>query len=589
MEFRRVVMQRNVWYMAISTIVLLVIINNCVYFFITRNMLVDQLDKELQVLGKQIESSVEQTRMGSQMFEDQIGRELRSASIAAKYALNSDVEQVSNGRLTELAKELDIEHITLLKKQDNKDIVLYRSSDPTQLMKSTREWEPWFRIFQELYEMKGISHEWVGMTLPFFWSGPYEVASTDYEKIYKWGYFYDGTTNYMIDPYVDYEVLAKYNQETGLDRLFENLKAANNSILEINIVNPDTFPNDSVTVNKDGSIREHVVQRPVLYGSYQYESSYDEQDVKKAYLNSENVSREEKLGNSHTYKMFIPVEATNDKIAIVDEDGDQMRGYVLVIVSDYSLIQEQLRESIVRVALITIMVTAIMLPIVITVMRYFRRLRDQAVQVAQDTYIEEINALFQSIRSQRHDFINQVQTIHSLTKMKMYDELEKFTEAIAGEIHYVNDFINIGNPTVAALVRSKISQAEGYKIDFVRDVKGVNLHAMAGKTLDINRILGNLIDNAFDEVLKHHEQYRKVILYGREQDGMLYLKVTNYCADANGTIKSPLFAMGFTSKGGEHQGLGLSIVSNLIKQYKGELEVSAVDEHYIEFLVVIPV
>jgi len=524
MDFRRVAMQRNIWYMAISTIVLLVVINNCVYFFITRSMLVEQLDTELQVLGKQIESSVEQTRKGSQMFEDQIGRELRSASIAAKYALSNDIELITNDQLTGLATELDISHITLLKQMDNKDILLYRSSDPSQLMKSTRDWDPWFRIFNELYDLKTISHEWVGMTLPSFWSGPYEVASTDNKKIYKWGYFYDGTTNFMIDPYVDNVAMTNYNQATGLDRLFENLKKANDSILEISIVNPNTFPNDSVTVNKDGSVREHVVQRPVLYGSYDFPSSYDEQDVKKAYLESENVSRTEKIGGSHTYKMFIPVQVPDDKLAMVDENGSEMGGYVLVIVSDYSLIQEKLLESIIRVAIITIMVTAIMLPIVITVMRYFRKLREQAVQVAQDTYIEEINALFQSIRSQRHDFINQVQTIHSLTKMKMYDELEKFTEAIAGEIHYVNDFINIGNPTVAALVRSKISQAEGFKIDFVRDVKSVNLHAMAGKTLDINRILGNLIDNAFDEVLKHSEQNRKVILYGREQEGMLYLK-----------------------------------------------------------------
>lgn len=582
-------MQRNIWLMAISSIIVLVIVNNSVYFYITKNMLEDQLNKELQVLGQQIQSSAEQARTGSQMFETQISRELHAASIAAKYALDSDVEYITNEQLVKLAEELNISHITLLKKMEDEDIILYKSSDPSQLNKSTRGWEPWFRIFHDLFARKNVSQKWLGDASQNFWSGPYEVSSTDYSKVYKWGYFYDGTTNYMIDPYVDYTAVDNYNQATGLDHLFENLKKANSSILELSIVNPNTFPNGSVTVDGDGAIRQHVVQRPVLYGSYNYRSEHDIQDVRKAFNDNISFSREEKVGNNHTYKMFIPVVATNEQLAMVDENGAPMSSYVLVIVSDYSLIIEKLMDSIIRVALITIVVTSIMLPLVIFVMRYFRSLREQAVQVAQDTYTEEINALFHSIRSQRHDFINQVQTIHSLTKMKMYDELEKFAEAIAGEIHIVNDYINIGNPTVAALIRSKISQAEGFKIEFVRDIKGVNLHAMAGKALDINRILGNLIDNAFDEVMKYDESNRLVKLYGREQDGLLFVKVSNYCTNAHQVINNPLFKSGFSSKGGEHQGLGLSIVAGLVKQYKGDLEVYAIDENHIEFSVIIPV
>jgi len=581
-------MRRNIWLITISSIVILVIVNNAVFFYITRYLLQDELEQQLISLGEQIRHAAEQKVVGLELFEEQISRELRAASIAAKYALDPDIENITPQQLEDLAEELNIAHITLLKKLEDNDIVLYQSSDPKQINKSTATWDPWHRIFHELFAGKEIDEEWLGTSLANFWSGPYEVSSTDYTNIYKWGYFYDGTSNYMIDPYVDYTAVNTYNEATGLDRLFQDLIRSNETLLEISIVNPLTFPNDKVTIEEDGSERKHNVQRPVLYGSYNYKSPHDETDVRKAFNSRERIIRTERIDDAYTYKMFIPVFVSNEHIAMVDEDGLPMEGYVLVITSNYEHILQSLKESVVKVALITMLLMSIMVPAVIFVMNYFKNLREEGVRVAQDTYVEEINALFQAIRSQRHDFINQVQTIHSLAKLKHYDELQKFTEEIAGEIHVINDYMNIGHPAIAALIRSKLSQAEAYHINFTHDVKAVKLTTLAGQALDINRILGNLIDNAFDEVLKYEEGLREISLYGREQNNTLQLTISNYCENAKQRVASPLFKSGFSTKSGDHQGLGLSIISTIVKQYKGEISLNALDENTISFEVRIP-
>ncbi|MGO4376324.1 sensor histidine kinase, partial [Paenibacillus sp. MCAF20] len=157
----------------------------------------------------------------------------------------------------------------------------------------------------------------------------------------------------------------------------------------------------------------------------------------------------------------------------------------------------------------------------------FRQSRDKAVRVTQETYIDEINQMFHSIRAQRHDFLNHVQTIHSLAELRKTRELAAYTKELTGEIRLMNDIINIGNPAIAALIRSKISQAESHKIQFACSFSGLNMQEMGAKTLDVNRILGNLIDNAFDEVLKYPDEQRIVNLVGNQTDCELELTISN--------------------------------------------------------------
>ena len=120
--------------------------------------------------------------------------------------------------------------------------------------------------------------------------------------------------------------------------------------------------------------------------------------------------------------------------------------------------------------------------------------------------MEEINQLFHSIRAQRHDFMNHVQTIHSLAELNKMDELKAYTSELTGEIRQMNDIINIGNPAIAALIRAKISQAELLKVRFETNINDMNKMELGVKSLDMTRIFGNLIDNAYDEVMNYPEE-----------------------------------------------------------------------------------
>jgi len=115
------------------------------------------------------------------------------------------------------------------------------------------------------------------------------------------------------------------------------------------------------------------------------------------------------------------------------------------------------------------------------------------------------------------------------------------------------------------------------------------MQGMGAKTLDVNRILGNLIDNAFDEVLKYDEGRRQVTLIGTQDEHSLEFVISNTCDNASQVAAEPLFEAGYSTKHKkEFQGLGLSIVKEVAVQYKGEVRVIAEAPDKIAFIVKIP-
>lgn len=577
--------QRYGWLLFALVIVMLLLINNTIYYYTTKRSLEQSLSHEMSSVAKQIEISVEQSRQGAEKYQELIGANLRTAAIAAQYALDPDIERVSNDELVELSERLGVLHITLLKRTSD-NIVLYKSSDPKQLGVKTSSWKPWYEAFNQLFDDQQVTMDW-GQSLPNFWTGPFEVATTDTSKVRKWGYYFDGSTNYITDPYVSYEMQEQYEEVTGVNRLIEQTIEQNASLLEITAFNPRTFPHGELTTRTDkGEELKHITQQPIIYGTYNYKDEEDVEYIVRSYETNQPLTVNTTINGKHVLKKFIPVEIT--KVAsIVDEQGQPLERYVLSIVSDYRSIQETLDDQFMNIGVIIGIVTVLSGLVVWVAICVFRSSRERVVRETQQTYLDEMNQLFDAIRGQRHDFINHVQTMHSMASLNKVTELKAYAKELSGEIHELNELITIDNPSIAALIRSKLSQAGTQKVRMECRFEGMGKLELGVKSLDLTRILGNLIDNALDEVNRYAEDKRRIEVTGL-LDGELEFCVSNYTERADVLKETFWFEAGYTDKGGSHQGLGLSIVRKIVEHYKGTLRVELDQPNKISIFVRLP-
>jgi len=582
--------RRNSLLVAILLMIVLIGINNAVYYFMAKRSLENGMRHEMLAVAKQIQLSIEQSRLGGEVFQDQIGRELRAVSIATQYALDPDIDQVTNEQLQELADKLDVTHISLFRHNAEKDdIIIEKSSDPKELSRGSKTWDPWYKAFEQLLALEPVSVKW-GQTLKQFWTGPFESASTDVEKIYKWGYYYDGSTNYMIDPYISNDMMHQYEEATGVNRMIKRAVEENGSLLEITGINPETFPlgGPVLTKNEIGEWVEHITQQPIIFGQYDYRTASDVSSVEEAYRSNRTVTVNAYTNGKHVLKTFIPVEIPKGS-SILDKEGESIERYILTIVSDYKFVQDSLDKQFLNIGLIVTIITVVSVLAVMLTVTYFRRTRDKVAKDAQLTYVDEMNQLLLSVRAQRHDFLNYVQTIQSLADLGKVDELKSYTRELAGDIQLTNDMINIGNPAIAALLRSKLAQANERKIRFDTEFRGLDKLDFGIKSLDLTRMIGNLIDNAFDEVMKYPEERRLIRLEGALAGGQLEFVIRNTCDDAEQLIaESKLLEQGYSTKAEGHQGLGLAIVQDIVASYKGTLQVSADSGGHIIFAVRLP-
>ena len=220
---------------------------------------------------------------------------------------------------------------------------------------------------------------------------------------------------------------------------------------------------------------------------------------------------------------------------------------------------------------------------IVLMMQANRRLKEsyEALQISHRN-LEELNS---ELRTQRHDYLNNLQVVYGLMELEEYEELQRFLQPVFKDMLKTGKALRTSKPAINALLKAKIGEAENRKIDFYIEVK-TDLAGLHIEDWELCKILANLLDNAMT-ALEGKEGERRITLDISEEPQQYRFSVANNGPEIPPHMREVIFGQGITTKKGEGHGMGLFIVMNVLKSYGGTMKLRS-EEHETEFLFTLP-
>lgn len=205
--------------------------------------------------------------------------------------------------------------------------------------------------------------------------------------------------------------------------------------------------------------------------------------------------------------------------------------------------------------------------ILVQLRQQVRGFQERIENIIDKQYQAELLNFMQVIRSQRHDFNFHIQTIYGMIEGGQFEECKAYVSSMMKTVKSTNDILPLYHPATCALLNTfrEMALQKGLQMEIeIHD----NLQFIASSVFETNTILGNLLQNAIDELELHPENESRVIkllIIKRGRNNII--KVSNQC-HLTPEEMSRVFMPGFTTKK-SHEGLGLANALRVAEKYDG--------------------
>lgn len=204
---------------------------------------------------------------------------------------------------------------------------------------------------------------------------------------------------------------------------------------------------------------------------------------------------------------------------------------------------------------------------IVIILIHHKRLKRE-MTLLQESFLN-LRQLNFELRSVRHDYLNHLQVIYGLLELEEYEELKDYLKPVYKEMMKTGKALKTSKPALNALLMAKMKEAESQGIDVYVVVKS-DLQHLPLEVWQLCKVLSNLFDNAMT-ALKDVTGEKKIEVDINETKEAYLFQVTDNGPGIPKEFQEAIFKKGVTTKKEKGHGMGLAIVSEILKENNGSI------------------
>lgn len=191
-----------------------------------------------------------------------------------------------------------------------------------------------------------------------------------------------------------------------------------------------------------------------------------------------------------------------------------------------------------------------------------------------NSHLKETEELLNTLRSERHQHSQHIQTIQAMIYTEEYDELKRYLSGIAGNYRSTGELLRLGDLGLTAVLNIKMETAKRNNINFYVESNGNRVKDLKMSSWELSTVIGNVLDNAIEAVMERSSD-RTIHLELQENEKSFIFKISDNGLPIKESDIHKIYDAGFSTKHKDVRGFGLYVVRKIINKYHGKISVSS--------------